>query len=484
MLTSILNAIGRTRRDAGTRRSGGKSSHPPLSLEALEDRKLLATALLQPNGLLAVTGNDGPETITVRQINNRISVDAIPGTWSASEVKGISIDARGGNDTVLLNSESRTGQQAIRVPVLVDGGAGTDAIVGGAGRNLLAGGGGDDLIVGGLGSDVVLGGTGNDTLYGLGGNDVLLGQAGADALAGGAGGDALVGGTGSDILYGEAGADLFIDEAVSTAAKDYRSGEDTSRSGSLALFDQQVAALGVLVTLPANNAGFPDSVDEFMGRVPLMSRVASLDVSPAGTIPTVAQLDTFGNTYFKRANAVLRENLGGMQHIPFGYIPDGCYARAHIMDKVLGDGGINNAKLFLFASTSRLLHAGDGNRYFPKGVDWGYHVAPLVLVNDGGRLGLRVYDPSIAGRAVKPEVWAARSNANNVPATWEATSRNQYAPLKNGDTLYVPPTTAQTFQANLPSAVTTLRTYMTELQVIARQKRLADPATTYSGVSN
>src|SRR5262245_16394309 len=104
MLTSILNALCLTRRDAGTGRSAGKSSRSQLNLEALEDRRLLATALLQPNGLLAITGNDGNETITVRQINNRIFVDAIPSTWSASEVKGISINARGGNDTVLLNS--------------------------------------------------------------------------------------------------------------------------------------------------------------------------------------------------------------------------------------------------------------------------------------------------------------------------------------------------------------------------------------------
>jgi hypothetical protein len=148
------------------------------------------------------------------------------------------------------------------------------------------------------------------------------------------------------------------------------------------------------------------------------------------------------------------------------------------MDKILGDAGINNAKLFLFGS----LHAGDGNRYVPQGVNWGYHVTPLVLVNDGGRIGLRVYDPSISGRAIKPEEWRSLSNAYNRPTTWEATSRNQYTPLSNGVTLYVPQTTVQFFQDNMPAAVNTLRVYMTYLQTIARQRGLADPATTYSGV--
>jgi hypothetical protein len=467
------NAPATRSRTNGSSAPSGKPARSRPVLESLERRDLLTSAILQANGLLAITGTDRNDTIMVRQINNRITVDGVSGNWSASQVRGISVNARGGDDMVLLNSERGQGQQAIAVPAVIDGGAGNDILVGGAARNLLAGGSGDDRIWGNSSHDVLVGGSGNDTLDGGSGNDVLLGQAGADGLSGGTGNDTLQGGADSDVLYGQAGRDRFIDEALAGAVKDFNSGEDSTQFGSTSLFTQQVTALNVLVTLPANYAGLPDSVDELMGRIPLMSKVASSDVSPTGTIPTVAQLDAFGSHYFQRANPVLTQNLGGMQHIPFGYIPDGCYARAHIMDKIFGDFGINNAKLFLFGS----LRAGIGNRYYPTGVSWTYHVAPLVLVNDGDRLGLRVYDPSIAGRSVRPEEWVGRSNLENRPATWDATHRNTYG-WNSRTGQYI----GGTFEANLPSAVTTLQNYMAMLRAQARQRGLADPATMYNGV--
>ena len=59
------------------------------------------------------------------------------------------------------------------------------------------------------GNDTVLGNGGNDTLIGGSGNDVLDGGAGDDQLDGGTGDDTLIGGTGNDLLTGGIGSDTY-----------------------------------------------------------------------------------------------------------------------------------------------------------------------------------------------------------------------------------------------------------------------------------
>lgn len=217
-----------------------KTSFRP-TVETLEDRNLMAagiTASLTADGILAVTGTEKNDTIVVRQMNNRISVVGVEGSWNASDVKLLAVDARGGNDTVLLNSQALPWQQAITTTALVLGGAGNDKIIGGEGVNLLFGGAdndtllggsnqnfllgddGNDLLCGGASKDYLKGGAGNDILFGQGDNDLLFGDAGIDFLYGGAGNDVLDGGSGFDYLDGGIGNDVLADDILGAVIAD------------------------------------------------------------------------------------------------------------------------------------------------------------------------------------------------------------------------------------------------------------------------
>ena len=87
--------------------------------------------------------------------------------------------------------------------------------------------------------------------------------------------------------------------------------------------------------------------------------------------------------------------------IPFEYIKDGCYSRAHKMALVLDDKGITSGKAFL-----------EGQIYYDAGkqgeVGWSYQVAPVVLVKKGGQAVPYVIDPSLFNKAVPLEEWKAK----------------------------------------------------------------------------
>lgn len=113
------------------------------------------------------------------------------------------------------------------VPMLANGGLGSDTIQagpggdwinGGPGRNYLYGGIGADYINGGDERDIIVGGEGSDTLRGNGGPDDIWGDyslndsryAFKDFIYGGAGDDNLWGGAGDDEIWGEDGRDTVF----------------------------------------------------------------------------------------------------------------------------------------------------------------------------------------------------------------------------------------------------------------------------------
>ena len=143
------------------------------------------------NGELIVVGTDGGDVLTVTQSGSALVV------WANGEqlgqfdvaVTGIVVDARGGNDLILLAPQIDTGAE----------------IYGGSGNDLISGGSGDDRIFGEDGSDVILGLSGNDHLDGGAGDDFLFGGLDNDVLIGGLGDDWLFGGSGLDDLDGHPG---------------------------------------------------------------------------------------------------------------------------------------------------------------------------------------------------------------------------------------------------------------------------------------
>lgn len=146
---------------------------------------------------------DGTDTITFSEIEQLILTDQADAVRGGADSTGITVDGRGGDDSL-------------------DGGSGDDTLLGGAGNDSLLGNEGDDSLSGGDGSDSIYGGNGADTISGGAGNDQLGGEAGADVLDGGAGADTLDGGADNDVLSGQDG-----DDALNAGA-----GDDTIDGGA------------------------------------------------------------------------------------------------------------------------------------------------------------------------------------------------------------------------------------------------------------
>lgn len=184
--------------------------HPTtrLALLRLEDRSTPATASLA-NGTLSVTGTPEADRFAVRLAGGRISVDGVPGTFAASEVGRVVVNAGAGDDVISL--------AGLPVPAVIFGGDGNDALSGGTLKDWLYGNGGNDAIDGGAGDDIISGDLGNDGLSGGAGDDMIYGGAGDDALAGGAGSDYLSAGEGRDSLSGGDGTDSYFDNYAPAA---------------------------------------------------------------------------------------------------------------------------------------------------------------------------------------------------------------------------------------------------------------------------
>lgn len=148
------------------------------------------------NGELIVVGTGGGDLLHVGRAGAALSVWANGQSLGQFDVAvtGIVVDARGGNDVILLAPQINTAAE-------IYGGAGNDLITGGAGDDRIFGEEGDDVILGLSGNDMLDGGAGNDFLFGGAGNDVMVGGLGDDWLFGGPGVDDLDGGSGRNRLF-------------------------------------------------------------------------------------------------------------------------------------------------------------------------------------------------------------------------------------------------------------------------------------------
>lgn len=104
--------------------------------------------------------------------------------------------------------------------------------------------------------------------------------------------------------------------------------------------------------------------------------------------------------------------------IPFQYVPDGCYARAHKMRWIITTKYRYCCdKVFSFAVNGNDRLAVQANKWGGCCVTWWYHVAPLVRVRLG-RLGalLLVIDPAMFDKPVLLTSWlAAQENKHCSP---------------------------------------------------------------------
>ena len=197
-----------------------------------------------------IAGNDGGNTVNAFETPSRLALDpSVNDIFTGSGIDQITTSARpdgtifsrGGNDVIIAESTSLTGQ------VTVFAGAGNDSITltdGGAGSQLYGGAGNDNFIVNG--NAIVFGGTGNNTYT-------------------------VNSGTGNDFVAGD-GLDTFNVLSGSLAPVesrilDFQSGID--------VISIDVAGLGAADIIIANDA----------------NGNAQISVTPIGVVTTVLGVD-------------------------------------------------------------------------------------------------------------------------------------------------------------------------------------------------
>jgi Glutaminase len=134
-------------------------------------------------------------------------------------------------------------------------------------------------------------------------------------------------------------------------------------------------------------------------------------------IPNTTTLNTIFTTLSNQCCKVAGPYLYG-QCIPFQYVADGCYARAHKMRQVIeGTYGYSSYKVFHYldrcnANPGSLAVKATlwGNNCCVK---WWYHVAPYVFVTSGASSVAYVMDPSMFTGPVSIATWQnAQKNAS------------------------------------------------------------------------
>ncbi len=124
-------------------------------------------------GVLEITGSPNVDQLSISLSTKKILVTGSLGQTQISQafalnsVQRIVASLNDGNDSLSISNK-------IRVPAVVDAGAGNDTILAGAGPTVIVGGDGSDLLFGGKGRDILIGGQGADQLSGDGGTDLLI----------------------------------------------------------------------------------------------------------------------------------------------------------------------------------------------------------------------------------------------------------------------------------------------------------------------
>lgn len=96
--------------------------------------------------------------------------------------------------------------------------------------------------------------------------------------------------------------------------------------------------------------------------------------------------------------------MASQKDIAYGFVKDGCYARAHLMIQRMQRMGHQPVRVWTFAN-GESLHV--KTRRLPEGfVEWWYHVAPAIPINIKGKTLYLVIDPSMFNRPVTVEEWS------------------------------------------------------------------------------
>lgn len=219
-------------RDLFSRRAtkpGPQRSIRPIQVEALEDRRVLATTTIFPIETIPTKDSSAVGSITYNATNRSVTVS---GSNLHNDNILISLNTRGTASTAddlvsvrLRNTGSTSAQYSVSAVdrIFAHGFGGNDFIdnqsyvkltaYGEAGDDVLLGGSSEDSLIGGTENDFIDGRQGSDSIWGLEGADALFGDNGSDLILGGPGNDAIFGGNDDDYLYGEGDNDRLYGEA-------------------------------------------------------------------------------------------------------------------------------------------------------------------------------------------------------------------------------------------------------------------------------
>ncbi len=174
--------------------------------------------------------------------------------------------------------------------------------------------------------------------------------------------------------------------------------------------------------------------------------------APACTavIPNLAKAQEIFN-FCAKQGCYLPGPYGISPCIPFQYVRDGCYARAHKMRWVLlNKYGYCSQKIFSFANKSPDKLAVKADKWGGCCVTWWYHVAPLVYVNF--QVGFAtvpfamVIDPGMFNGPVMWNVWIAAQQNTTCYSAARVTSYSVQP-----DTAYMPANYAATAYTTDPN---------------------------------
>lgn len=94
--------------------------------------------------------------------------------------------------------------------------------------------------------------------------------------------------------------------------------------------------------------------------------------------------------------------VASQSYIPFTYPDDGCWGRAHEMCRLIIANGVQPRKVWIYGSLMVTT------RNHPQcSVQWGWHVAPTLLVDMGSSLELNVVDPALFSGPVTQATWVS-----------------------------------------------------------------------------
>jgi hypothetical protein len=183
-----------------------------------------------------------------------------------------------------------------------------------------------------------------------------------------------------------------------------------------------------------------------------------------GKIPTLSELQES------------LERVKTDKSVPWDYLPDGCYARAHVTCEKLLKEGINCAKLFVIIGDA---HPEDPSYPFPpyrlkaenkftQGV-WWYHVAPLIFAKDDKTGQVDGYIMDLAVNSKKPipaKDWIKACWSGDFPIVFDATYADVYDPPEQEYTPDNDQFSQERFDKWLPEARQTNKEYSAALKPI------------------